>query len=177
MKEIDIFTDGSDFNKNSDLKDKHCGFGIVIPINDNKLLSYSENINLEEWKSKYNIIISNPTLELLAIHKTIKLFCDNKSLNNSIINVYSDYEGCKKWIEGDWKAKKQYIKDILLSINICLEYASSILGLEFRFHWIKGHQKGDSYHARMNNAADLVAKDRKEYDTISSFDFGSLSDK
>ncbi|CAG7581598.1 MAG: putative Ribonuclease HI [uncultured marine phage] len=151
---IKIYTDGSDIKGTGKI-----GYGVFILYNDNEY-RMSGISNQSDFKKFYNIKenVSNPTMELMALLKTLVEF-RNTDLN---IEVLADYQGVQKWISGEWKAKKVYIKDMTRRIHGLINQINENGG-SVKLTWVKGHS-GDYG----NDQADLVAKDRKVYNEIPS---------
>ena len=169
---IDIFTDGSDKGKQDGSDSVRCGAVVVLGKNNTKY-RLSADINVPVFKEMYNVRPSNPTAEIYCIYRVLKTLSNNPEVRDVDFIIYSDYEGCQKWLTGEWKAKKQYIRDI--SQNILVKLATlkaSNVNIEFR--WVKGHQSDNTYQGRMNNIADVLAKDETEHDNLSSITFGDL---
>jgi ribonuclease HI len=100
--------------------------------------------------------VSNPTMELMAVAYTLKKF-ENTNID---LTIYSDYNGVQKWIKGEWKAKKPYIKYFVSMVHKSLETIDG----NVNFEWIPGHSG-----VLGNEKADVLAKDRNVYENFSEF--------
>ena len=132
---LEIFTDGShDKLGDSD----HRGFGAYCKINgDEYFLSGTTDIKKvrDFYLKKGEIVeISNPTMEFIAVTKTLEYFINS----DEDILLILDYNGIEKWVNGEWKAKKIYINDLLVK---CKKQISQIEdnGGSVNFKWVKGH--------------------------------------
>lgn len=135
LNKIECYTDGAHYGE------KRAGkgivsFGGVVYDTDGKEFTFSEQFDLEEWFKIYGEYPSNPTAELFAVTRLLESI---RKAEGCEFNVYSDYIGCQAWPLKMWKAKKQYIKDILeftFGFMNDLEINGNVLNL----HHIKGHQ-------------------------------------
>lgn len=145
---LDIYIDGSHIKGT-----KRKGFGGYCLYKD---IEYRfSGICTQEFMSQafdINCIkyLSNPTMELVACAIALKSF-ENKNVN---LIIYADYKGVEYWINGNWKAKKTYIKKL---VSYCQDQIELIHG-NVTFVKVKAHSgiKG-------NDEADKAAKEMKEY--------------
>lgn len=162
---MNVFTDGSDLGKhnNSD----NLRYGVVAAINENTVFKISGRIDLVEFEQKYQCRASNPYAELYAIYSFVRSVQQNPNIKNVMFTIYSDYEGVQKWINGEWKAKKPYIRQLVWAIyriyDMLRKDSRNVL---FYYKWVKGHQTEDCYLKRMNDLADTVARDENCYNEI-----------
>lgn len=151
--DLKIFTDGSHIKGTNQI-----GYGIFIEYQGNE---YSESgiCSLREFKKEYSVTdnVSNPTMEIYALYQALLKISGIEQLSATI---YADYEGVQKWISGEWKAKKAYIKDIVSKCKTQIDFIES-MGGSITLEWVPAHS--GSYG---NDKADLLAKSRDTFSTI-----------
>jgi ribonuclease H-related protein len=143
MRNIKIYTDGSHLKGTSKVT-----YGICL-VEGEVERTHSGIIDTDYFLKVYGEEVSNPTAELYAAAKAMNLIQNIKDAN---LIVYSDYKGVQEWINGNWKAKKPYIKDILAHtleyINIFASNGSNVI-----FEHVPGHS-GYKY----NEVADQLCR-------------------
>lgn len=132
-EDVLIYTDGSFINEK-------VGFGIVV-VKDNSpiIKDCGRFIGREE-----DIAQRNVAGEIYAMIRAIQLVKANEF--NNICFCY-DYEGIRKWITGEWKAKNQLTQRYVEYFN---KYMN---GIEYEFKHIPAHS-GEQF----NEEADRLAK-------------------
>ncbi len=154
MEKLVIYTDGSHFKDRN-----YIGYGAVCQYQD-KIYNLSGNVTQKAFADFYGlgIEVSNPTAEMVAATASIREFTKCKLPVH--IEIVADYIGVKEWCEHNWEAKKLYIREMVLSID---RYTKEIKkkGGKVTFRHIKGHQRGASTDAIMNNLSDVQAKSPK----------------
>jgi len=78
---------------------------------------------------------SNPTAEYVALAETLKILKICPFNSNSVIRIYSDYEGVQKWTNGIWQAKKPYI----IKIRDYVQKSIKEMGCTVELIHVKGH--------------------------------------
>lgn len=146
---VDVYTDGTHLKGTENI-----GYGAWLE-HDGIEYSLSGSFTQNHFKKEFSIEgnVSNPTMELLAVLKVLKEF-ENMTVD---ITVYSDYIGVQKWISGEWKAKKPYIKCILAQIKTIV---SNVKG-KISFKWIKAHSGNYG-----NDKVDSISKSKDNWNTI-----------
>lgn len=150
MNHLHVYIDGS-HRKGT----RRLGFGAWCCY-DNKEYWMSGNPTTRWIKNKYGIMsrrVSNPTMELIACCQILEMF---QFITINLL-IYVDYVGVSKWIKGQWKAKKSYIK---ILVDLCREYIKNIDGL-VSFIDVPAHSGIIG-----NENADKAAKDIQEYNTF-----------
>ena len=158
-KTLSVYTDGSHF-KNGGSGRK--GFGVYFePIESQNILkNISIEINEAFMAKEFNLtkqeceVISNPTMEIAACSYALKSLSENKDKIEEVkeIIMYADYEGVQKWLSGEWKITKSYIKKIVDKIKAYQKDISE-RGIEVKYIWLKGHNGNYG-----NEMADKLAK-------------------
>lgn len=152
-----VYTDGSDFKSTT----RRLGIGGVL-INPKEgtlgkeLGRFSEELSREDILRDYGTDqCSNPFAEMVAIYEALKQFSGIFKRGDKII-FKQDYEGCGKWLSGEWKAKLPYIRKIKEEILDILNRSP----WNVSFEWVKGHQSESifSQDAYWNNVVDKLAK-------------------
>lgn len=152
-----IYTDGSHFKNGGSGR---LGIGGVIVDPDgfgphgNQLGTFSQEILPKFMEIHYGTSdTSNPTMELLAALQSLESF---KGLykDDDLIIMKQDYLGCSKWMTGEWKITKPYIRKIKEEIDKVIRDKN----LNVKWEWVKGHQKGNTDEAYWNNVVDKLAK-------------------
>lgn len=135
VTQIDCYTDGAHYGE----KKAGCGtvsLGGVLYDVDGTEYTFSQVLDQEHWFSMYGLYPSNPTAELYALTKLLSFIRHAKNIE---FNVYSDYKGCQMWPLKMWKAKKQYIIDILqYTFGYMEDLANN--GNKLNLLHIRGHQ-------------------------------------
>ncbi|HZW39241.1 MAG TPA: RNase H family protein [Ignavibacteriaceae bacterium] len=163
---IVIYTDGSDIKGTGKL-----GYGIWFEYMG-KEYKISGVEDAEIFKIRYGIenSVSNPTMEMKALVECLKVF-QGQSIH---LLIKSDYEGVQKWLNGSWKTKEPYIRDL---VKQAYDYIKGIehSGGSVKLDWVKGHQTKSQYETEWekkdrigNTKVDKIAKDRKVYNTITN---------
>ena len=144
MVKLIIHTDGSHIKQDA----KKVTYGIVLE-HDKTIVTASDRLNTEKFLKDYKAKVSNPTAELYACVKALRMLRD---VRNAELHFYSDYTGVAKWLQGEWKINKPYIQDLVIFGQKMME---KILenGCIINFHWVKGHS-GNA----LNEYADQVCK-------------------
>ena len=156
MKILDIYTDGSDKNKQHKGQNR-LGVGGLAVEGDKLIDTFSMQISPIYLNFNYRTSdCSNPTMEMLALlfslYKFKKLF---KKYDKIIF--HADYNGVGHWVFWkDWKTKQPYIAQ--LKQDILNELDRQDLTGKVDFAWVPGHQKDNSMDTKWNNTADLLAK-------------------
>ena len=114
MKKYIVYTDGSDLKHTS----KRLGVGgiLVDPSQGGdygkKIGEFSEELSREDILRDYGTPeCSNPFAEMVAVYKAIQQFSSVFKPGDEVI-FKMDYLGVICWLEGKWKAKLPYIKQI-----------------------------------------------------------------
>lgn len=150
MIHLHIYTDGSHI-KGTPSK----GFGAWCRY-DGQEYWLSGRVTTQWLRETYGIMssrVSNPTMELIACCQILELFRGRKTN----ILIYVDYEGVSKWINGQWRAKRTYIR---ILVDLCKQYIEEIEGL-VSFIDVPAHTGIEG-----NEKADRAAKDPREYNTF-----------
>lgn len=157
MKVLDIYTDGSDKNKQHKGNNR-LGIGGIAIENGKIIDKFSMKISPEYLGFTYRTTdCSNPTMEMLALLFSLHNFKKFFKQYDKII-FHADYIGVGHWVfSKDWKTNKPYIakikQDILNELN-----KQDLVG-KVDFSWVPGHQNSDKNEdAKWNNIADLLAK-------------------
>lgn len=150
---LKVYTDGSHFKNINNRK----GIGIYF---ESLLKNISIKVTESFMESEFNLtpkeftFISNPTLEIAACCYALKTLSENKEKINKIkeIVLYSDFQGVQKWLNGEWKIKKPFIRKI---VNKIQNYEKEIknLGITIKYQYVKAHSGNNG-----NNMADNLAK-------------------
>ena len=162
-KPLQIYTDGSDIKGTGQI-----GSGVWFE-HAGKEYSRSNIYDVDAFRKQYNITesVSNPTMEIIALVNALDEF---KNTSEHLV-IYSDYEGVQKWVSGEWKAKKPYIKDL---VDLAKSHILSIEnnGGSVKLVHVPGHSgiKG-------NEKVDAVAKSRNEYNNITPLVDRSITNK
>ena len=158
MKKYIVYTDGSDFKWTS----RRLGIGGILVDPDGggdygkKIGEFSEELKREDILRDYGTDqCSNPFAEMVATYRGLQRFSAVFKPGDHII-FKEDYEGVKKWLSGEWKARLPYIIQIRDEILDIL--GRSPWSVEFR--WVKGHQPKSvlSPDAYWNGEVDKLAK-------------------
>lgn len=156
MKKYIIYTDGSDFKHYS----HRLGVGGILVDPSlggdygRKIGEFSEELSREEIMRDYKTDeCSNPFAEMVAVYKAIQKFSSIFKPGDLVI-FKEDYEGVRKWINGEWKAKLPYIIKIRDEIKSLLKSSP----WKSEFEWVKGHQSIMSPDAYWNGEVDKLAK-------------------
>ncbi len=155
---LEIYTDGSHYKHAETEINTKIGLGGFLILN-RKEYCWSSPVDSIILK-RYNINekISNCTAEFLAVVEVLRLIVDNIDKNVKVI-FYNDYIGVEKWISGEWKCKKPYIK------NIQMEYfklVSCRKNIKVEFKHVDGHSG-----VYGNEMADTLAKSLQYRDDLS----------
>lgn len=157
MKILNVYTDGSDKNKQHKGNNR-LGIGGLVVDNGKMIDNFSMKISPEYLELTYKTTdCSNPTMEMLAVLISLHKFKNLFRKYDKII-FHADYIGVGHWVfTKDWKTKQPYIAqlkdDILEEMN-----KQNLLG-KVDFSWVPGHQNSEKNEdAKWNNVADLLAK-------------------
>lgn len=134
---MNIYTDGS-------YKNNKIGYGIVL-VNKNNVI-YNLYGSVDNKFRIYNNVMG----EIFAITKAIKICKKNKVKE---VNIFYDYIGLEKWIDGKWQTKNDMTKAYKRYIE-----ESGIL-----IHWfkVKAH-KNNTYNMMADKLAKKACEDNKE---------------
>jgi len=150
MDYIEIYTDGSHMKHG----DGYLGIGAYCKYkgNEYKLSKDCKNLLVE-----YNIKekISNPTCEFIGFCEILKMIYNTETKFNFIFKI--DYIGVEKWMKGEWKCKKSYIKKIKEKCDFYIKNINSGIKIEH----VEGHSGNYG-----NNQADILAKSKNEINTF-----------
>jgi len=149
---MQIYTDGSH-------RGTHLGFGSSCIFNEKPYVM--SGVCTPDLLRSYNINerISNPTAEFIALAEILRtLRRVDARVNNIRFVFYIDYIGIGHWLDGSWKAKKTYIRNIRdecldhireLRINYSIVHVPShtgVLGNEIADHLAKSGQTLNTFH-------------------------------
>lgn len=134
VSELIVYVDGS-FSKSRNI----AGYGCAFIKNEKLIHTISKIIELKDEN------LWNVSAEISGALAAVEWAMENgyKSLN-----IYYDYEGIQKWVDGSWEAKKDSTKMYQKKMK---EYAGTI---DLYFTKVKAHS-GDFY----NDLVDKLAKD------------------
>ena len=158
MKNYIIYTDGSHFKGKGSGR---LGIGGVlvdpegVGIYGKEVGSFSEEITQEWIKLTYGTSdCSNPTMEIYAILVALQTFLSK--IKGAKIVCKADYLGVSKWLCGEWKINKPYIRQIHTEILSLVRKNN----LDITFEWVKGHQtKGtNTSDSHWNDIVDKLSK-------------------
>lgn len=94
-----------------------------------------------------NPVSRNIDGELMAVKKAIQYVLDN-NINKDVVIVH-DYEGCGKWVSGEWRTKKDLTKDYVSFVEKAkLAHSPNSIS----FSWVKGHS-GNIFNERADELA------------------------
>lgn len=150
---IEVYTDGSHF-KHAKNTMNSLGYGAYLNYESQQFF-IAGKIN-PMILHKYDIphmLISNPTAEFIGFAEALT----NLPKTKKTIIFYSDYIGIKHWMEGTWKAKEIYIKNIRDYCNKYIKYNQ----LNVIFQHIPGHSG-----IYGNEVADSLAKQDQPINTF-----------
>jgi len=134
-KKIIFYTDGS-YNEAND----KIGSSFVALDSNGKIIKEQKYNIPPEGLSQYRNVAGEIYAVAFAIEYAIK-----NGYEEIVINC--DYIGCKKWADGEWKAKNK------LTRNYQRYVKSRRLNRSIEFKIVKGHSGN-----KLNNRADLLAK-------------------
>ena len=158
MSKYIVYTDGSDLKHTS----RRLGVGgiLIDPSQGGsygkKIGEFSEELSREDILRDYGTSeCSNPFAEMVAVYKAIQQFSGVFKPGDSV-TFFADYEGVPSWLEGKWKAKLPYIKQIRDEILGVLKRSP----WDVEFKWVKGHQAKSvmTPEAYWNGEVDKLAK-------------------
>lgn len=175
---IIIYTDGSHkkqslvnkrikrFKDENVKSDEHIGYGAFCEYNNKiyKLSGVCDDKCFEVYNIEKGTKISNPTAEFIAFTEVLKSLSRASNPGNDFdrvkITFRIDYEGIRKWMCGEWKCKKPYIKNIK-------EYADRVIQInkfEINFEDVKSHS-----NEKGNDMADGLAKETLVHNNFDEF--------
>jgi ribonuclease HI len=96
--------------------------------------------------------LSNPTMEFIAVAHFLSLVANDRSKRFRRVEIYYDYIGSEKWINGSWKPRQPHIQTIH---KFVMPHVARLKSLGVQLEWI--HVLAHSGH-RENNMADALAK-------------------
>jgi ribonuclease HI len=168
-KPLQIYSDGSHIKGTSQI-----GFGSVYMYNGKEyfLTGTEESDDVKELQRMFpDATFSNPTMEMLALAKTLEAF--GNTGENIVIN--QDYKGAVNYNElwnyskgsqeratKPWKSKEEYIKYLVERATQAIKQIEKNGG-SVQLNWVKGHTGN-----KMNDLADKYAKDRRNENTLTS---------
>lgn len=147
-----IYTDGSDLKHTT----KRMGIGGIL-VNDRGKEIKRFSIELDRdyiFKLYQTRDCSNPFAEMVAVKEALLYFSDYID-EPAEITFKCDYMGVISWINGEWKAKAYYIKQVKEEIISLLEEQKNWV---VKFEWIKGHLSIMDKDSYFNNLVDKLAK-------------------
>ena len=164
---IRIYSDGSDIKGTGKI-----GFGAVYMYQGNEyaLSGTEEGTDVQELQARFpGAKFSNPTMEMLALAKTLETF-ENTAEH---LSIYQDYAGAvnygQLWLRSEgsanrsdkpWKSKEPYIQ-YLVDRAVAAINKIEANGGSVKLNWVKGHT-GD----KMNDLADEYAKKRDNFNDL-----------
>lgn len=150
---IEVYTDGSHFKHTKD-NTSSLGYGAyLIYASQQFVLAGKINPYILQKYNIPNMQISNPTAEFIGFAEALT---NIPTTTNSIV-FYQDYIGVKNWMEGTWRAKEVYIKNIR---DYCKKYIEDNK-LNVTFLHVPGH--AGIYG---NEVADFLAKQENPMNTF-----------
>lgn len=159
MKILDVYTDGSDKNKQRKGNNRLGIGGIAVELKEDKIIDKFSSEILPKYMELYygTTNCSNPTMEMLALLHAIYKFKPIFKAYDKIV-FHADYIGVDNWVfSNKWKIKEPYIERI--KQDIMNEIQEQNLKGKISFSWVKGHQKDTTIpDVKWNNCADLLAK-------------------
>jgi ribonuclease HI len=133
MRKLNFYTDGSHMKRSTNVVSY--GICLVDENNNKKYYTSSGKLDTSEFYRHYKMDISNPTAELYAAVKVLEM---SRHLKDTEINITSDFNGVKFWLNGTWNPKKPYVKDLLKYANGYTKHMGKN-GSSVKIHWVKGH--------------------------------------
>lgn len=173
---LQIYSDGSDIKGTGSI-----GYGAVFEHNGEQYGISGTESGEEVAKLKElfpDTKFSNPTMEMLALTTVLEHFANSGKAEHIEINqdykgavnydgLWQHSEGSNQRAEKPWNAKEQYIAHLVERAKNAIDKIESSGG-SVKIRWVKGHQTGQSYEARMNDAADRYAKNRDNFNNINN---------
>jgi ribonuclease HI len=127
---IDIYTDGS-YNKVTNISS-----GAFVVVENDEIIKDSSFVVFNDGRN-------NVKGELEAVVRAI-LYCKKHGIKE--INLYFDYVGIEKWLNGEWKVKDTFVYNFIKYVKES--------GVKINFKKVKGHS-GNKYH----DLADMSCSD------------------
>lgn len=171
---VQIYSDGSDIKGTGKI-----GYGAVFEYNGKEyaLSGTNEDNLVKELKDLFpDAEFSNPTMEMLALATVLETIANLGIAEHITINqdykgavnygkLWNNSKGSQQRADKAWKAKKPYIQYLVSKAEKAIETIEANGG-SVSIQWVKGHQKGQSEQARMNDLADKHAKSRSIYNNF-----------
>lgn len=158
-RKIIIYTDGS-HKKHS--KFNYIGFGAYCKYNDVKyeLSGTCNKTLLKTYNISENAKISNPTAEFIGFAEVLHQLSKVLTSTSITLCFKIDYEGVKKWMSGEWKCKKTYIKKIKKK---CDDIINKV-GFNIEIDYVPAHSNDYG-----NDKADELAKNEEIFSNFNEF--------
>ena len=158
-----IYTDGSHFKHSVE---GYIGYGAYCEHLNTiyKMSGKCDNECLKTYQIPPDTKISNPTAEFIAFAEVLRHLSRSSSPSNDFngkkLIFIIDYEGVKKWMNGEWKTKQPYIR----SIKAYCDRLIAINGFVIDIQDVDSHSNNYG-----NDMADALAKDRDVYSNFDRF--------
>ena len=149
---LKAYVDGSHIKGSNRL-----GYGILCQYNDQEYALSCHHVtsaSLREVLGKSLTLshLSNPTMEFIAVTHLLSLVASDESKRFHRLEIYYDYIGSEKWINGSWKPRQTHIQAIYDS---AMPHIACLKSIGVKIDWI--HVPAHSGH-RENDIADALAK-------------------